>query len=99
MFIVYGVLAAAWGWLCYQNSQQALIGHFCANYHVWGTDTLELVFLGIALILVPATVLKYVGVNKQRDALQREADEKGIKYTPDVLRRLGDRAPDFRYTL
>jgi len=24
MFIVYGVLAAAWGWLCYQNSQDLL---------------------------------------------------------------------------
>ena len=56
-------------------------------------------FVGIGFITVPIVVLLYKRINAHRDALVREADEKGIRYTPEELRRLGDRAPDFRYTL
>ncbi|KAI0922612.1 hypothetical protein AcW1_002787 [Taiwanofungus camphoratus] len=60
---------------------------------------IELMFIGIGFIALPATVLAYKRVNAMRDAQQREADEKGVKYSDSELRKLGDRAPDFRYTL
>ena len=62
-------------------------------------DGLELLFIALGLITTPITVLVYMRINARRDALQREANEKGIKYSPEEIRRLGDRAPDFRYTL
>ena len=52
-------------------------------------------FVGIGFIVLPITVLTYKRINAQREALLR----KGVSYTPDQLRRMGDRAPDFRYTL
>lgn len=63
------------------------------------TDAIELMFVGIGFIVLPIVVLSYKRINARRDALMKEASEKGIKLTPDELRRLGDRAPDFRYTL
>ncbi|KAI9056478.1 MFS general substrate transporter [Trametes sanguinea] len=60
---------------------------------------IELMFVGIGFITVPLTVLAYKRINARRDALVREANEKGVVYTPAELRRMGDRAPDFRYTL
>ena len=60
---------------------------------------MELLFICIGLILTPIVTLTYWRINKKRDLLVREAGEKGIKYTPEELRNLGDRAPDFRYTL
>ena len=62
-------------------------------------DGLELLFICIGLILTPIVTLTYWRINKKRELLMREAGEKGIKYTPEELRNLGDRAPDFRYTL
>lgn len=56
-------------------------------------------FVGIGFIALPITVLIYTRINAARDAAAKEAVEKGIKYTDDELRKLGDRAPDFRYTL
>ncbi|KAF8585716.1 MFS general substrate transporter [Ramaria rubella] len=70
---------------------------------------IELMFVGIGLICTPLIVLLYRRINKQRDAFETslEADtekiSEGVKgkygYTPQELRDLGDRAPDFRYTL
>ncbi|KAI0767797.1 MFS general substrate transporter [Fomes fomentarius] len=60
---------------------------------------LELLFIALGLVLTPITVLVYMRINARRDVLQQEASEKGIKYDPKEIRRLGDRAPDFRYTL
>lgn len=64
-------------------------------------DGVELMFVGIGFIATPAVVLSYIRINKQRDVAQREALENGEKnkYTDKQLRELGDRAPDFRYTL
>lgn len=58
-------------------------------------------FVGIGLIVVPITVLTYKRINAKRDQIEKEALEKGEKdkYTPQELRKMGDRAPDFRYTL
>lgn len=58
-------------------------------------------FVGIGLICLPITVLNYKRINNQRDALQKAALERGEthKYSDKELRMLGDRAPDFRYTV
>ncbi len=67
-------------------------------------------FVGIGFIAVPTVVLMYKRINAQRD---REAEAylndggdgrgsfKGVggRYSPEELRKMGDRAPDFRYTL
>lgn len=55
--------------------------------------------VGIGLVAVPVLALTYSRVNARRDVLQKEMEEKGIKYTADQIRDMGDRAPDFRYTL
>ena len=64
-----------------------------------GVDGIALLFIGIGLISTPILVLAYRRINARRDAVLREADEKGVKLAPEEIRRLGDRAPDFRYTL
>lgn len=72
-------------------------------------DGLELMFVGIGLICTPLAVFLYTRINKQRDAYEAslaadsEKASEGQKgkygYTPQELRELGDRAPDFRYML
>lgn len=52
----------------------------------------------MGLILTPILVLIYTRINAKRDAIERESG--GVrKYSDAELRRLGDRAPDFRYSL
>ena len=62
-------------------------------------DALELMFVGIGFVTVPLAIIIYSRINAKRDALEKEMKEKGIKLSDDEIRRLGDRAPDFRYTL
>ena len=62
-------------------------------------DGLELMFVGIGYVTLPIAVIAYMRINARRDVLMKEMQEKGIKLTPEELRELGDRAPDFRYTL
>lgn len=64
-------------------------------------DIFEMAFIALGLVLVPLAALAYVQGNKRRDAAQREREEKGleVQYTEAELRKMGDRAPDFRYTL
>ncbi|KXN86764.1 hypothetical protein AN958_09624 [Leucoagaricus sp. SymC.cos] len=72
-----------------RDSPRFIIGH-----------GVELMFVGIGFICVPAAVLSYMRINKKRDEAQKQAIEKGEqKYTVAELRALGDRAPDFRYTI
>ncbi|EIW52131.1 MFS general substrate transporter [Trametes versicolor FP-101664 SS1] len=61
----------------------------------------EMAFIALGLVLVPLTALAYVQGNKRRDAAQHEREEKSleVQYTEAELRKMGDRAPDFRYTL
>lgn len=58
-------------------------------------------FVGIGFVCLPIAVITYTRINKQRDAVAKEALERGEKnkYTDQELREMGDRAPDFRYTL
>jgi len=73
-----------------QDSPRYILGH-----------GLELMFVGIGLIFVPIAVFVYKRINAQRDAAERLALERGekIQYSNQELRELGDRAPNFRYTL
>jgi len=67
---------------------------------IFGTDTLVLVFIAIGLTVLPITVFSYVHTNTKRDAAQEAALEGGRpEYSAHELRKMGDRAPDFRYTL
>ena len=56
-------------------------------------------FVGIGITMLTVNVFIYSRINARRDAHAQEMEEKGIKYTPAQLRAMGDRAPDFRYTL
>ncbi|KAG0692234.1 MFS general substrate transporter [Suillus ampliporus] len=62
---------------------------------------LELMFVGIGLISLPIVVFLYKRINARRDAAERLVMERGekVQYSDEELRELGDRAPDFRYTL
>ncbi|KAG2124884.1 MFS general substrate transporter [Suillus clintonianus] len=73
-----------------QDSPRFILGH-----------GLELMFVGIGLTLLPTVVFIYKRINAQRDTAERLATERGekVKYSVQELRELGDRAPDFRYTL
>ena len=67
---------------------------------MFGTDTRALAFLAIGIVVLPITVTSYVRINAKRDAAQEAALETGRpKYSVQELRKMGDRAPDFRYTL
>jgi len=64
-------------------------------------DGCELMFVGIGLICVPIAVLTYTRINNRRDEIARGLVERGEKnpYSRKELRQMGDRAPDFRYTI
>lgn len=65
------------------------------------TDGVELMFVGIGFICVPIAMILYTRINKKRAELQQRALENGEenKYTVQQLREMGDRAPDFKYTI
>ena len=72
---------------------------FINGAHVFA-DGIELMFVGIGLIAVPVAVMLYTRINARREALMSGAGEKGaVTFSKDELRRLGDKAPDFRYTI
>ncbi|KAG2141409.1 MFS general substrate transporter, partial [Suillus bovinus] len=60
----------------------------------------ELMFVGIGFTFLPILVFTYRRINAKRDAAERLAREgEKVQYSHQELRELGDRAPDFRYTL
>ncbi|KAG0694942.1 MFS general substrate transporter [Suillus ampliporus] len=73
-----------------QDSPRFILGH-----------AVELMFVGIGFIAVPIVVFLYKRINAQRDTAERLEMERGekVQYSDGELRELGDRAPDFRYTL
>lgn len=57
-------------------------------------------FVGIGLIFVPITVITYRRINlKRAEVIARMVDGSEKKLSPDEIRALGDRAPDFVYTI
>ena len=75
--------------------------HVGIAHHIMAlcVDGLELMFIGIGFVTIPVVVLIYTRINANRDVRQREMEEKGVRLTPEEIRELGDRAPDFRYTI
>ena len=60
---------------------------------------MEMMFVAIGVVLWPVAVLLYVHLNRTKAAAQQRAVEEGKKYSSEDLRRMGDRAPDFVYTI
>ena len=56
-------------------------------------------FIGMGLILVPIVATVYHRINNRKAETMREEEEKGIKRSPEEIRAMGDRAPEFKYTL
>lgn len=58
-------------------------------------------FTGIGLVVVPILVISYWRINRAREVAEQRRIEGGekLELTIQELRDLGDRAPDFRYTL
>jgi len=58
-------------------------------------------FVTIGFIVVPIVVLSYVRINAKREAAEKLGleDGKPVKYTVREVQMMGDRAPDFRYTI
>jgi len=73
-----------------RDSPRFLVGH-----------GVELMFVGMGFICVPIAVITYMGINKKREEMQRRGMEEGggEKISAQRVRELGDRAPEFRYTL
>jgi len=74
-----------------QDAPRYILGH-----------ALELMFIGIGLLTVPLTILIYTHINRKRDALLKEISAGGgmaVRYTTNEIREMGDKSPDFRYSL
>ncbi|KAJ6601925.1 MFS general substrate transporter [Mycena vulgaris] len=73
-----------------QDKPRFIVGHGC-----------ELMFIGIGLICLPIAVVTYSRINRRRNEAAQAALERGESnlYTRKELREMGDRAPDFRYTI
>ena len=55
-------------------------------------------FVGIGFVTVPIAILAYTKINRDRDERAgNNGDSPG--YTVEELHELGDRSPEFRYTL
>jgi hypothetical protein len=54
-------------------------------------------FVGIGFVTVPLLVFIYSRINRDRARLLANGEHKTL--TTDQLRALGDRSPEFRYTL
>ncbi|RPD60522.1 MFS general substrate transporter [Lentinus tigrinus ALCF2SS1-7] len=71
-----------------QDAPRYILGH-----------ALEMGFMALGLLLVPPTVLLYTRINMRRKEMRYQEETAEGKWAPEDLRRLGDRAPDFKYTI
>jgi hypothetical protein len=52
----------------------------------------------MGLVVLPIMVTTYKRINARREAVMKETGESGgLQYTDEELRKMGDRAPSFRY--
>jgi len=54
-------------------------------------------FIGIGLIAVPTVVFLYTRINARRN--EASNDKETMECGENEIKKVGDRAPDFRYTL
>ncbi|KAI0332181.1 MFS general substrate transporter [Cubamyces sp. BRFM 1775] len=61
----------------------------------------ELSMISMGLVVVPTTAFIYARRNARKDVAQREREEKGmsVQLTEEEVKRMGENAPGFRYTL
>lgn len=70
-----------------RDAPRYIVGHAC-----------ELGVVGTGLVVLPILVFIYKRTNARREELMRKATEAGgLQYTDEELRRMGDKAPNFRY--
>ena len=62
-------------------------------------DAIELMFVGMGIISLVVTVFVYSRINAKREREMATLKEQGVVYDAAQFREMGDRAPDFRYTL
>ena len=62
-------------------------------------DTIEIMFSCLGILALCIAVVIYPRVNALRAKRQLEMRTQEIVLTADEIRAMGDRAPDFRYTL
>jgi hypothetical protein len=60
-------------------------------------DAIELMFVGIGFIFLPIVVILYKRINSKRERMMN-ADGRPA-YSEQELKEMGDKAPDFRYTI
>ena len=64
------------------------------------TDGIELGLVGMGLVVLSILVFNYKRINAQREAIMTAAGESGgLQYTDEELRRMADKAPNFRYVI
>ena len=52
----------------------------------------------MGLIILPIIVFAYKRANGRKEAIMKEAEESGgLGYTDEELRKMADKAPNFRY--
>lgn len=61
-------------------------------------DAVELGFVSMGMVVLGFQVLMYRWINSKRDRAKLEEGSEAL-YTEAQLRDMGDKAPDFRYTL
>jgi hypothetical protein len=60
-------------------------------------DALELMFVAIGFVVIPLVVVTYTRINARRARALANGEDKAL--SEDELRAMGDRSPEFRYTL
>ncbi|RPD60526.1 MFS general substrate transporter [Lentinus tigrinus ALCF2SS1-6] len=60
---------------------------------------MEIMIVTVGLTLLPIAVLSYWRINARKERRLREVEEKRVKFSPEEVRKLGDRAPEFRYIM
>ncbi|KAF8063507.1 MFS general substrate transporter [Lyophyllum atratum] len=73
-----------------QDAPRYIVGH-----------AVEMMFVGIGFICIPIAITTYTRINRGREALLKASAERGEtnKLSAPELRKMGDRAPEFRYSL
>lgn len=59
---------------------------------------MELGFISMGMVVLGFHVMMYRWINSKRDEAMRQGGTK-VVFTERELRDMGDKAPDFRYTL
>lgn len=58
-----------------------------------------MMIIGLGIICVPTTALTYKMINRRRERILQEMLERGERLSAAEIKRLGDKAPTFRYMI